>query len=298
MIDPVTHRCGYVALLGRPNVGKSTLLNAMLGQKLSIISRKPQTTRHRILGIKTTPAAQLLFVDTPGIHRDRRRALNRYMNRAATDVIAEVDVVVLVLEASRFNEEDLDIATRLREVSRPIVVAINKIDRLKARQSLLPYIDTIRDRIPSEEIVPVSGLSGENISQLEASIMAHLPCGPRLFAEDQYTDRTERFLAAELIREKLTERLGDELPFSLSVEIEQFRERPSITHIGAVIWVERNGQKAIVIGKQGRALKWVGASARKELEELLGARVHLELWVKVRAGWSDDPRALKQFGYE
>lgn len=270
----------------------------MLGQKLSIISRKPQTTRHRILGIKTTPAAQLLFVDTPGIHRDRRRALNRYMNRAATDVIAEVDVVVLVLEASRFNEEDLDIATRLREVSRPIVVAINKIDRLKARQSLLPYIDTIRDRIPSEEIVPVSGLSGENISQLEASIMAHLPCGPRLFAEDQYTDRTERFLAAELIREKLTERLGDELPFSLSVEIEQFRERPSITHIGAVIWVERNGQKAIVIGKQGRALKWVGASARKELEELLGARVHLELWVKVRAGWSDDPRALKQFGYE
>lgn len=298
MIDPLTHRCGYVALLGRPNVGKSTLLNAMLGQKLSIISRKPQTTRHRILGIKTTPAAQLLFVDTPGIHRDRRRALNRYMNRAATDVIAEVDVVVLVLEASRFNEEDLDIATRLREVSRPIVVAINKIDRLKARQSLLPYIDTIRDRIPSEEIVPVSGLSGENISQLEASIMAHLPCGPRLFAEDQYTDRTERFLAAELIREKLTERLGDELPFSLSVEIEQFRERPSITHIGAVIWVERNGQKAIVIGKQGRALKWVGASARKELEELLGARVHLELWVKVRAGWSDDPRALKQFGYE
>lgn len=220
------------------------------------------------------------------------------MNRAAADMIAEVDVVVLVLEASRFTDEDEDIATRLGQANRPTVVAINKIDRLQDRTALLPYIDSIRDRLASEEFIPVSGLRGENILQLETSIMAHLPCGPRLFAEDQYTDRTERFLAAEFIREKLNERLGDELPFSLSVEIEQFRQRPSITHIGAVIWVERNGQKAIVIGKQGRVLKWVGERARKELQELLGARVHLDLWVKVRAGWSDDPQALKQFGYE
>lgn len=298
MTEPVTHRCGYIALLGRPNVGKSTLLNAMLGQKLSIISRKPQTTRHKILGIKTTPDAQLLFVDTPGIHRDHRRALNRVMNRAATDVIADVDVVVLVLEASRFTNEDEDIAARLRESGKPILIAINKVDRLKDRETLLPYIDSVRERLPSKEFIPVSGLRGEGISRLETSIMEHLPFGPRLFAEDQYTDRTERFLASELIREKLNERLGDELPFSLSVEIEQFKERPGITHIAVIIWVEREGQKAIVIGKQGRVLKWVGARARKELQELLDTRVHLELWVKVRAGWSDDPRALKQLGYE
>lgn len=298
MKDTVTHRCGYIALIGRPNVGKSTLLNAMLGQKLSIISRKPQTTRHQIIGIKTTPSAQLIFVDTPGMQRDHRRALNRYMNRTATDVIASVDVIVLVLEASRFTNEDGDIATRLQEASAPIVIAINKIDRLKNRASLLPYIDSVRERLPSQEFVPVSGLRGEGISHLETSIMEHLPPGPAVFPEDQYTDRTERFLAAELIREKLNERLGDELPFSLSVEIEQFSERPNITHIGAIIWVEREGQKAIVIGKQGRVLKWVGARARTELQDMLGARVHLELWVKVRAGWSNDPRALKQLGYE
>ncbi len=291
-------RCGYVAIVGRPNVGKSTLLNRILGQKLSITSRKPQTTRYRILGIKTGEAFQAVYVDTPGLHARGRRALNRYLNRAAAGALGDVDVIVLVVEALRWTDDDDFVCEKLRAVRVPVVLAVNKVDRVKDKRLLLPYLEECARRRDFAELIPVSAERGDNVGELEACVAQHLPAGPALFPSEQITDRSERFLVAELVREKLTRHLGDELPHRLSVEIERFAEEGERVHIAALVWVERDSQKAIVIGKGGGMLKRVGTEARTEIEDLLGKKVFLELWVKVKADWSDDERALKELGYE
>ncbi len=290
-------KTGYVALIGRPNVGKSTLLNRLLGQKLSIVSRKPQTTRHRILGIKTTETAQILYLDTPGIHQAASRALNRYLNRTAAAALAGVDVVVWLIDGKGFRGDDPLVFEKLKAVDVPVILAINKVDKVRDKKTLLPLIDEARRRYPFAEIVPVSALRGDNIDALEQAIVNYLPEGPPIYPPDQITDKPERFFAAEIIREKLLHYLGDEVPHRLTVEIEQFREDPDLIAIHAVIWVERESQKPIVIGRKGERLKKVGQQARQELEAFLGRHVYLDLWVKVKKGWSDDERLLKQLGY-
>jgi GTP-binding protein Era len=291
-------RAGYVALLGRPNVGKSTLLNHLLAQKISITAPKPQTTRHIILGIKTLAAAQIVYVDTPGLHRNAKRALNRYMNRSASGTLGYVDSVVLVLEALAWRDEDQDILERLEAFSGPVIAAVNKIDRAKDKRKLLPYLAELAQRREFAAIVPISALRKDNIAQLEDEIVKRLPESDFLFSPEQVTTASERFLAAELIREKLVRLLREELPYALTVEIEQFAEEGDLLRIQAIIWVERPGQKAIVIGARGETLKKVGQQAREDLEKLFQRKVFLQTWVKVRAGWSDDERALASLGYQ
>ncbi|NIR32357.1 MAG: GTPase Era [Gammaproteobacteria bacterium] len=291
-------RCGYVAIVGRPNVGKSTLLNRILGQKLSITSPKPQTTRYRIIGIKTTEAFQAIYVDTPGLHARGRRALNRYLKRAATSALGDVDVIVFVVEALRWTDDDAFVCDKLAALRVPVVLAVNKVDRVKDKRLLLPYLEECARRWDFAELIPISAQRGDNVAELEACVTGRLPPGAAFFPSEQTTDRSERFLVAELVREKLTWYLGDELPHRLSVEIERFTEEDGRVNIAALVWVERESQKAIVIGKGGRMLKRVGTEVRGEAEELLGRRVFLELWVKVKANWSDDERALRQLGYE
>jgi GTP-binding protein Era len=290
-------RCGYIALVGRPNVGKSTLLNRILGQKISITSRRPQTTRHRVLGIKTLPHAQLIYVDTPGIHDFNGRAMNRYMNRTASSVLADVDVVVFLVEGLRWMADDELVLKKLGQAGSPVILAVNKIDALDKRESLLPGLQILAEKFPFTEIIPLSARKGDNIAALESSIEALLPEAPPLFPEDQVTDRSVRFLAAELVREKLFRKLGRELPYGLTVQIEEYRSEPGMTHIHALIWVERDSQKNIVIGKGGRVLKEVGREARLDIEDLIGNRVNLKLWVKIKEGWADDERALQSLGY-
>ncbi len=290
-------RCGYIALAGRPNVGKSTLLNRILGQKISITSRRPQTTRHRVLGIKTLPQAQLIYVDTPGIHDFNGRAMNRYMNRTASSVLADVDVVVFLVEGLRWNADDELVLKKLAQTGSPVILAVNKIDALDRREALLPGLQALAEKFPFTEIIPLSARKGDNIAALESCIEALLPEGPPLFPEDQVTDRSVRFLAAELVREKLFRKLGRELPYGLTVQIEEYRNEPGMTHIHALIWVERDSQKNIVIGKGGRVLKEVGREARLDIEDLIGNRVNLRLWVKIKEGWADDERALQSLGY-
>jgi GTPase len=290
-------RCGYIALAGRPNVGKSTLLNRILGQKISITSRRPQTTRHRVLGIKTLPQAQLIYVDTPGIHDFNGRAMNRYMNRTASSVLADVDVVVFLVEGLRWNADDELVLQKLAQTGSPVILAVNKIDALDRREALLPGLQALAEKFPFTEIIPLSARKGDNIAALESCIEALLPEGPPLFPEDQVTDRSVRFLAAELVREKLFRKLGRELPYGLTVQIEEYRNEPGMTHIHALIWVERDSQKNIVIGKGGRVLKEVGREARLDIEDLIGNRVNLRLWVKIKEGWADDERALQSLGY-
>ncbi|MFO1431446.1 MAG: GTPase Era [Candidatus Competibacteraceae bacterium] len=289
---------GYVALLGRPNVGKSTLLNRLIAHKISITSPKPQTTRHTILGIKTLESTQIVYVDTPGLHLNARRAMNRYMNRAAAGVLSYVDVVVMLIEASRWTEEDQAVLERLQEFTGPVILAVNKVDRLTAKSQLLPFLQSLGGKREFAEMVPLSARTGVNVDTLERLIAGLLPEGEFLFAPDQITTASERFLAAELIREKLTRQLRQELPYALTVEIETFKEQDQLLHIGAVIWVERFSQKGIVIGEQGSVLKAVGRQARQEMEKLFQRKVFLETWVKVREGWSDDDRALRSFGYQ
>jgi GTP-binding protein Era len=290
-------RCGYIALVGRPNVGKSTLLNRILGQKLSITSRRPQTTRHSILGIKTLAHAQLVYVDTPGIHDYAGRAINRYMNRAAGTVLQDVDVVVFIVEALRWLPDDELVLKKVAGLDCPVLLAINKIDTLASRELLLPELEKLSSRHDFAEIIPISASKGTNVAALESAIEARLPQAPPYFPEDQITDRSERFLVAELIREKLFRKLARELPYGLTVEVEAFRREPRITHIHALIWVERQGQKNIVIGRQGTLLKEVGQQARRDIEALIGGKVNLQLWVKVKEGWVDDERALRSLGY-
>jgi GTP-binding protein Era len=292
------YRCGYIALVGRPNVGKSTLLNRILGQKISITSRRPQTTRHRVLGIKSQPAAQLIYVDTPGIHDFSGRAMNRHMNRTASSVLQDVDVAVFLVDGLHWTTDDELVLKKLGDISCPVILAVNKIDLLGNREELLPRLQTLSDKRAFEQIIPISASKGDNVAEFEAVIEKLLPVAPPLFPEDQVTDRSVRFLAAELVREKLFRKLGKELPYGLTVEIEQFRNEATIAHIHALIWVERKSQKYIVIGKQGRMLKEVGIEARRDIEELIDGKVNLKLWVKVKEGWADDERALHSLGYK
>jgi GTP-binding protein Era len=292
------YRCGYIALVGRPNVGKSTLLNRILGQKISITSRRPQTTRHRVLGIKSQPAAQLIYVDTPGIHDFSGRAMNRHMNRTASSVLQDVDVAVFLVDGLHWTTDDELVLQKLGEINCPVILVVNKIDLLGNREELLPRLQTLSDKRAFEQIIPISASKGDNVAEFEAVIEKLLPVAPPLFPEDQVTDRSVRFLAAELVREKLFRKLGKELPYGLTVEIEQFRNEATIAHIHALIWVERKSQKYIVIGKQGRMLKQVGIEARRDIEELIGGKVNLKLWVKVKEGWADDERALHSLGYK
>jgi GTP-binding protein Era len=295
--DSSNHRCGHVAIIGRPNVGKSTLINRLVGQKFSITSRKAQTTRHRLLGIKSTAAAQIIYVDTPGLHAGAGRALNRYMNRAASGALVGVDLVLFLVEAGNWTEGDSHVLERLADVEAPIIVAVNKVDRLSDKQTLLPFIDELSKRAEFRDVVPISALHGSNTERLEHVLVDALPAGPSLYDEEQFTDRSERFLAAEMVREKLTRCLGQELPYRLSVEIEAFQHDEALLKIGAIIWVERSSQKGIVIGRQGRVLKAVGSEARKDMEALFGKKVFLELWVKIKQGWSNDEQALQRLGY-
>lgn len=291
-------RTGFVAIVGRPNVGKSTLLNRILGQKISITSDRPQTTRHRILGIKTLGDSQAVYVDTPGVHLGGKRAINRYMNRAALSVLEDVDLVIFVVDGLHWTEEDEHMLHALAQVRVPVILAVNKVDKITDKAKLLPRLDELSKKRDFAQLVPVSAQRGNNVDSLEQAVMALLPEGEPMFPEEQITDRSERFLAAELIREKLTRLLGQELPYALTVEIEEFKEHDNLLNIAAVIWVERDGQKAIVIGKNGQLLKEVGHKARLDMEHLFGEKVFLRLWVKVKKGWADDERALRSFGYE
>ncbi len=293
------HRAGFVALVGRPNVGKSTLLNALLERKLSIVSPKPQTTRHRILGVLNRPEYQIALVDTPGLHHGARRMLNTYMNRTAAVSLADADLVAFVVEALRFTDEDERVLERIRGAGRPSLLVINKADRARPRARLLPFIEELARRHPFVAVVPISALKHENLAALPAALAAHLPESAPLFPPGQVTDRSERFQAAEIIREKLTLRVQQELPYGLSVEIERMEDTDDgRLEIGAVVWVERAGQKAIVIGEGGAFLKEVGRAARLDLNRLFGRRTHLELWVKVKDNWADSAKALRAFGYE
>src|SRR5579883_2261410 len=289
---------GYVAIVGRPNVGKSTLLNALLGEKVSITSPKPQTTRWQILGIKTRKDAQLIYLDTPGLHHEEKRAMNRYLNRIASATIADADVIVFLIDATRWNKEDELVLKKLQQTDRPVILAINKIDLLADKAALLPLINKLKDKLSFAAMIPISALDKDNLDHLEAEIAKLLPEGPVLFPEDQLTDKSLRFQVAEIIREKLILATEEELPYTTTVEIEQFVEGEKLTEIGAVIWVERQGQKVIIIGKKGARLKKIGIQARREIEKLVGMKVFLRLWVKVKADWTDDERALKSLGYE
>ena len=293
-----TFKSGYVAIIGRPNVGKSTLINRVLGQKLCITSRRPQTTRHRILGIKTEESSQLIYVDTPGLHTDGKRAMNRYLNRAAASSIDDVDVILFVVDGLNWTDDDEQVLERLKSnATAPVILVLNKVDKLSDKAMLLPHIEKITQQYTFAKVLPISARKGINVDELETEIKQLVPEGELIFPEDQFTDRSSRFLAAELVREKLFRQLGQELPYSLTVEIEQYKQEDTLIRIGAVIYVERSGQKSIVIGKKGELLKAVGREARIEMEGLFDSKVFLELWVKVRDGWSDNERMLKNLGY-
>jgi GTPase len=289
--------CGYVALIGRPNVGKSTLMNHLLGQKLSITSRKPQTTRHRILGIKTTEAGQAIFMDTPGMHQEEKKVLNRYLNKTADSTLLGVDVVLWLLDGLYWHDYDQRIVKKLEQAGLPVILVVNKIDKVEDKAAALKFFAEAAEKFPFAQVIPVSALKSVNLELLEQHIFALLPEAEPIYPADQLTDRPERFFVAEIIREKLTRRLGDELPYSLTVEIEMYQEQPELTKIYANIWVERDSQKSIVIGKQGEMLKKIGIDARHDIEKLLGQHVYLQLWVKVKKGWSDNERALQSLGF-
>jgi GTP-binding protein Era len=292
-------RSGFVALVGRPNVGKSTLLNAFVGQKLSIVTPRPQTTRNRVIGLLQLPDAQIAFVDTPGLHLGQKRALNRAMNRTAAAALGDADLALLVLEALRWTDEDELVLERIRDTHRPVIAVVNKVDRVHPRERLLPYIAQLAARHEFRHIVPISARRGSNLDDLKRVIVAELPLGEAMFPADQVTDRSRDFRIAETIREKLTLELVEELPYGIAVEIEQIETREDgQLRVAAVIWVDREGHKPIVIGADGSRLKRIGRAARLELNHLLGGRFHLTLWVKVREDWADDVRALQQLGLE
>jgi len=291
-------RSGFAALVGRPNVGKSTLLNALVGEKLSIVTPRPQTTRHRILGVVTLPQAQIAFVDTPGLHVKAARALNKAMNRTAAAALEDADLVVLVLEALRWTSEDELVLGRIVRAAKPAIAAVNKIDRVRPRERLLPYLAELGARHSFLASVPVSALRSGNIADLRDTIAAHLPRGPALFPQGELSDRGESFRIAETIREKLTLELNQEVPYGIAVEVERLAEEEGVLTVDAAIWVDREGQKPIVIGARGERLKRVGRAARLALNEMLGRRLHLNLWVKVRENWADNARALRELGVE
>jgi GTP-binding protein Era len=291
-------KTGYVAIVGRPNVGKSTLLNHILGQKISITSRKPQTTRHQVLGIKTDEHAQVIFVDTPGLHKAETKAINRYMNRAASSAIRDVDVIVMVVDRTSWTDEDEMVLEQVKAASAPVILVINKVDLLPDKGELLPYLQSVAERYEFKAILPVSALNQHNVDALEEEILSELPWGVHFFPEDQITDRSQRFMAAEIVREKIMRQLGDELPYAVAVEIEEFKQQGKVLHISALILVERKGQKQILIGGGGSRLRSIGSDARRDMEPMFDSQVMLRLWVKVKSGWSDDERALRSLGYQ
>jgi GTP-binding protein Era len=293
------YQAGFAAVIGRPNVGKSTIMNELLGQKLSITSHKPQTTRHRIHGIHTTDQHQIVYVDTPGMHLGGQKSINQYMNRAAKSAFADVDVILFVVEAGRWTDEDQAVANQLKGIDIPVVVVVNKIDKFKNKEALFPYIQQVSEKVQMDSLIPVSAYQKNGLERIVETVLKHLPKQPPIFPEDYITDRSTRFLAAEIIREKLMRTLGDEVPYGATVEIEEFKydDQEGRWVIHALILVERPGQKKIVIGKKGEQIKKMGTQARKDLVALLDARVHLELWVKVKENWSDDARALASLGY-
>jgi GTP-binding protein Era len=291
-------KSGFVAIIGRPNVGKSTLLNAIIGEKVSITSAKPQTTRWQILGIKTIDHAQIIYVDTPGLHREKKRVMSHYLNRLASAAILDADVIVFMIDATSWRGEDEMVLKKLHDTIKPVILVVNKIDLLKDKAQLLPIMDKLKEKFHFTHIIPISAINEENTHHLEEEIVKLLPEGPQLFPEDQITDKSIRFQIAEIIREKLIEVTEEELPYTTTVEIEQFQKGEKFTEIGAVIWVERAGQKIIIIGKGGARLKKVGIAARREVEKLLNHKVFLRLWVKVKENWTDDERAMRSLGYE
>ena len=292
-------RCGSVAIVGRPNVGKSTLLNALIDAHLSIVTARAHTTRHRILGIANPAGGQILYLDTPGLHREAKRAINRSLNRAVHAAVADADLAVQVVAAGQWDDEDAAVHSAVAERGIPRLLAVNKIDKQRDKTKLLPFVEGLARERQWDEVYLVSAARRAGLAELERGILARLPEGEARYDRDTFTDRSERFLAAELVREQLMRQLGEELPYATTVEIERFEDRKDgVAEIAAAVWVEREGQKAIVIGAGGRRAKAIGSAARKEMEKLLGRRVFLKLWVRVRAGWSDDEAALRQFGYE
>lgn len=293
----MNHRAGYAVLAGRPNVGKSTLLNRLLGQKLAITSHKPQTTRHSILGINSLDEGQIIYVDTPGIHQRGNKAMNRYLNRAAHTALLGVDLIVFVLDVRAWTDEDQMVLKQIRETGLPVLVAANKIDLVQRRESLLPLLADLSACTEIEKLIPVSAQTGDGCDELQQQILGLLPESENIFPEDQISDRPERFFAAELIREQITRRYHKELPYAVSIEIEQFEELPHVIRILAVVWVERDGQKGILVGKGGEALKQTSTEARKQLEDFFQQKVYLRLWIKVKKSWSSDQASLAQLGY-
>lgn len=292
------YRCGLVAVIGRPNVGKSTLINAVMGRKVSIVTSKPQTTRHRILAVHTADDAQIVFVDTPGLHRNAGKAMNKLMNRTAANALADADVILFVTDATRWTTEDDDVLHRLKTARAPIVAVLNKVDRVHPREALLDTLALMSARHDFAEIVPVSALKHDNLDALIALLPPFLPESPPLFPEDMHTDRSREFHAAEVVREKLTLMLHQELPYGLTVQVERYLEEEKGITINAIIWVERDSQKGIVVGKNGSTLKRVGRAARLELKDQLQKSVHLELWVKVKSNWADNEKDLMNLGFE
>ncbi len=293
-----TFRAGFAALVGRPNVGKSTLLNALVGEKLSIVTPRPQTTRHRIIGLVNQPEAQIAFVDTPGLHEGGARALNRAMNRTAATALVDADVVVHVVEAGRWTHEDELVLRRIDDSHLPAIAVVNKVDLVYPRERLLPYVAELAGRFAFRAIVPVSARSGDNLQRLKDTIAAELPESPQLFPLEDRTDKDLKFRIAEIVREKLTLELNQEVPYGIAVEIESMREEEGQPVVSAVVWVDREGQKPIVIGAGGARLKRIGTAARRDINALTSQRWHLELWVKVRENWADNAQALKSLGLE
>jgi GTP-binding protein Era len=297
-MNAALHYCGYVTILGRPNVGKSTLLNLVLGQKISITSRKPQTTRLHLLGVKSKQDKQIIYVDTPGIQLTPVNLIGRHMNREALNSIEGVNVLVFMIEAMSWTDADEYILNIIKECNMPIIMVINKIDKIKEKHKLLPFIDKISKKHQFKNVIPLSALVKDNALLLENCIEKLLPAAPPLFPDDQLSDKSEQFFAAEYIREKLTRSLGDELPYQINVTIENFVEENKLIKVSAIIWVATESQKAITIGKDGLVLKTIGEQARKDMEKLFEKKVFLETWVKVKDKWMDSVQALKQFGYD
>lgn len=291
--------CGFIAIVGRPNVGKSTLLNRLVGQKLSITSRKPQTTRHRIMGVDTRDGYQAVYIDTPGLHIEEKRAINRLMNRAASSSITDVELVLFLVDGTMWTADDEMVLNKLAKSGLPTVLLVNKVDNVKEKHDLFPHLQALSSKMEFVDVVPISAKKGTNIDAVEKIVRQHIPEGEYYFPEEYVTDRSQRFMASEIIREKLMRFTGEELPYSVTVEIERFDYNPDTDgfDINGLILVERTGQKKMVIGKAGEKIKVIGREARLDMEDLFERKVYLELWVKVKSGWADDERALRSLGY-
>lgn len=292
------NKCGYVAVIGRPNVGKSTLINQIVGEKVSIVTAKPQTTRHQILAIHTSSEGQILFIDTPGMHVGHTKALNKYMNRAAASAVVDVDLILFLVESLRWTKDDEQALKALQHTKTPVILIVNKADLVKRKEQLLPYADKIFKQYDFEDIYYISASKGKGVKDLEAKIYQHLPESENFYQEDQLTDKSTKYLVSELIREQLMLRLHQEIPYSVTVEVESFKDKGNIVHIHALIWAEREIQKNMIIGKQGETLKKVGSLARREIELLVGKKVHLKLWARVKSAWANNDRLLQQLGYK